>query len=162
MQGDSALNCYRARSFSDTALLVPAPQCHRRSLLNTFRFDDSASWQSLKSTLLADGRHEIYLVTEIYTTNRWALDYRPFSLPLPATYVVNVQQRFNGPEIAPNFQLYHNSMSGNVRESPHSLEQYTILASYRRVQRSELGSGGDWIGPFKTYCDILISILTVR
>lgn len=127
--------------------------------MDTFRLDESATWQNLKSTFFADGPHEIYLVTEIYTTNRWALDYRPFSLPLPATYVVNVQERFHGPEIAPDFQLHHNSISGNVLESPHhTMEQYTILASYRPVQRSELGREGGWLQPFKTYSDLLASI----
>ena len=150
--GDIALNCYRARGFRDAALLIPGPQCYRRRLSDDFLFDESATWQSLKSILFADGPQEIYVVTEIYTTNRWALDYRPYTLPIPATYVVNVQERIHGPEIAPYFQLHHSSLSGNVRESPYQApQQYTILASYRRVQRRELGREADWLLPFKKY-----------
>ena len=157
------LNCYNVSAFSEAALLVPGSRCYRRSLLDTFPFDDSATWQTLKSTLFADGTYEIYLVTEIYTTNRWALDYRPCTITLPSTYVVNSQLGFQGMEIAPNFQLHHNSLSGYLRESPpYNSEQYTILANYRPVQRRELGREGGWLHPFKTYCDILTSVLTVH
>ena len=106
--------------------------------------------------LFANGPHEIYVVTEIYTTNRWALDYRPSTIAIPATYVINAQERVHGPEIAPYFQLHHSSLSGNVRESPYQApQQYTILASYRRVQRRDLGREGDWLLPFKTYDHII-------
>jgi hypothetical protein len=157
------LNCYNVSAFREAALLLPGSQCHRRTLLDTFPFDESASWQTLKSTLFADGTYEIYLVTEIYTTNRWALDYRPSTMALPSTYVVNAQMGFQGMEIAPNFLLHHNSLSPYFRESPpNNLEQYTILANYRPVQRRELGGDGSWLHPFKVYCDILTSMLTVH
>jgi hypothetical protein len=152
---DSSLDIYTARGSRDAALLIPGPDCFRVTL-NSFPYDTSHGWQSLKETSFANGVREIHLVTEVYTTNRWALDHRSYALALPACYVVNVQNGFYGPQIAPDFRLHHSSGSGNVRESIYrNPYQYTILANHRSVQRRDLGSAGGWLFPFKTYCFIM-------
>jgi hypothetical protein len=153
---DSALDIYWARGSRDAALLIPGPGCFRVTLMDSFPYDTSHGWQSLKETSFANGVREIYLVTEVYTTNRWALDHRSSALALPACYVVNVQNRFHGPQIAPDFRLHHSSGSGNVHESIYqNTHQYTILANHRSVQRRDLGSEGGWLVPFKRYCFIM-------
>jgi hypothetical protein len=101
-----------------------------------------------KQNLFSEGFTEVNVVTEIYTTERWALDWRTYDSTNPqrnqglvysANYVVNIQNRYPRPGIAPEFQLRHNSQSGLVRESAiQNAHPYTVLATYRSVQRRNL------------------------
>ena len=100
-------------------------------------------WQQIKS----DYRHqEVSLVTEVRSTHRWALDYRPNHISVDAHYVVNARDT-GMPGIAPDFAWHHSSASGNTLESPdNNPYYYTILAKHCRVSRKyPIDFPNDWL-----------------
>lgn len=148
--GDSGLYKYRASSNGEAALLLVSPFHCYRSRLNTHLLDDSQWWQELKHIELERGVDELSVVTGIWATNRWALDYRPAGLAQDATYAISTEWDGYTTQIRENFQFLQTSSSGNARESLHQM-RYTLLASQRRVKRRKIGLGGAWLHPFKVY-----------
>ena len=123
----------------------------------------SQEWEEFKQQLFQRGVSQVNLVTDVYTTTRWALDcrkydhtdpYRDANLVYPANYVVNIQNRLNGAGLAPDFQLQHSSLSGNVQQSTIQAP-YTVLAKYKSVQRRNLGLRDRWVYLYKPYSPMI-------
>jgi hypothetical protein len=154
--GDYGLHKYKASSYGEAALLLISPPHCYRSQINTQSLDDSQWWQELKHIEFESVVDELSIVTNIWTTNRWALDYRPAGLPQDATYAINTEWDGYTTQIRENFQFRQSSSSGNARESLNSVP-YTLLASQRRVKKRKIGLGGAWFNRLKVYRPILHS-----
>lgn len=132
-------------------LLFSPPHC-RRYVLNG-GIDANPEWRSQAQTLFAQGYREIYLIKAVWTTNRWAADYRTPLTPGNAEYTATTAPGGQFANyIAHDFVFHYNSVSGNVN---HALEpglpEYTILAEYEAVQQRGLGRYAPWVAPFLRY-----------
>jgi hypothetical protein len=80
------LQCISAPASKETALLLPGRIIHRRLLI--FTEATMAFWQAIKHYHYAHGGDDsLHLVTEVVTSDKWALDYRRSGSP-QTTYVV--------------------------------------------------------------------------
>jgi hypothetical protein len=106
------------------------------------------------------GVGEVYLVTDILATNRWAFEYRRNDLPNDAYYAINHK---DGPydTAFSDLQLQHSSLSDSVWAARlNDTELYTVLACHIPVQRRSIGSFGPWVVRFQKYFIVLL-ILTL-
>jgi hypothetical protein len=129
---------------------MSGPSCLRSYFRSAF-FDNSTWWQKVKHLRFESSRGQIYIVTDILFTNRWACEYRTNQHPGYAYYAVNHK---DGPyhTAFSDLQLRHGSLSNSVRTAQlNDTEPYTVLASRQLVDRRNIGSSGNWLLPFKKY-----------
>jgi len=141
---------YHAPSNSSGALLIfSPPHCHRYILQNG-HIDANAQWRSQAQDLFRQGYTEVYLVTDVWSTNRWAADLRTDATPENAEYTATT---VNGGQynehIAPDFIFNHNSLSGQQFSATYpEAPPYTVLALVSPIQQRGLGRYAPWLNPF--------------
>ena len=128
--------------------MVDSGSSVRQSLRSDGPVLHSEWWSNLKYQKFEDeGAEELSMVTDICSTYRWILDYRPPSNHMASNYVVNCQE--NGLP-APNFEWHHDGSSNNVLYSNEHRE-YTVLASKIKVRRCNIGGFGRWTSALKAF-----------
>jgi hypothetical protein len=105
---------------------------------------------------------EVLLVTDAWSTNRWAFEYRSGDLPNGASYVLNTKQDGYYDTRISDLQLLHNSESAVAQAAPWgNMEHYTIVYQHVRVQKSKIGFRGNWLLRFQTSLPSMDSELTL-
>jgi hypothetical protein len=145
------LYCYSARG--EAALLFPGAPCHKYKINWTPTSD--AFWEEIKDHYSQSGGsfENLYLVTEAYTTSRWALDYRHAGACDDASYVVNFVNT-GAEELPGNFDLRHTSASLKQSLQPDTWVEYTILESHIPASRTKLSSRVGWASQIFRYSSI--------
>ena len=129
---------------TEAAFLFGGNYCIRWNFTHNFR-DECNWWQQVKNLHFQHSNSEILLVTDAWTTNRWAFEYRSRELPNGASYVMNAKQDGYYDTRISDLRLLHNSESNMARTAPWgNMEHYTIVYEHLRVQKSKLGFGGNW------------------
>jgi hypothetical protein len=145
--GDTTLDIYFAGANAEAAFLLPGPVCLRSQFLP----ENSTWWQMVKQLEFERGLGEVYMVTDVLATNRWAFEYRTNELPNNAYYAVNHKDGAYDTGFS-DLQLQHSSLSNSVWASQfNDRELYTVLAGHIRVQRRYIGGFGPWAVRFQKY-----------
>ena len=133
---DLYLQVYHALC-GESAVIIPAAPCYRYRLMIS-----QHEWESIRDAHFATSDDEnIYMVTEIWATHKFAFDHRN-SID-DDFYVVNVRDVGGYEGIAPDFTI--RQTSDTLRESPPGNQiPYTIFASTLLVQRLPLRNHGIW------------------
>lgn len=141
---------YRAHANSPGALLLfSPPHCNRHALANG-NIDANSQRRSQVQDLFRQGYTEVYLVTEVWSTNRWAADLRTEATQGNAEYTATTANGGQYSEhIAPDFEFNHDSLSGQQRSMMYpGAPPYTVLALVTPIQQRGLGRYAPWLNPF--------------
>lgn len=131
--GDLYLRCYRA--VRETAILIPASLCERRSITLSPQL-----WEEIKEEHFRNHTDEsISIVTAVYTTTRWAFDYRASPVEHDH-YLVNVRNIQGINQIPNNFEIRSSSPSMTESYRDYNQIPYTILESHVTAVRLDLKS----------------------
>jgi hypothetical protein len=97
------------------------------------------------------GFRELGIVTDVIKASHWVLDYRPPLRPIPAVYVVVMQNGILGP----GFRFEH--FGGHaVRRSETPEPEHILFLRCRRESTSHLGAS--WRVPFRMYIKPIVCI----
>jgi hypothetical protein len=120
------LLCYRASG--EAAMLIPSSECQRHRIRVP-----SDIWQQIRDDNVdLNQDNNIHIVTDIWTTNRWAMDYRSSAVEHDH-YVVNVQNIWGSLQIPTDFTVCTTSPTLRRTEDVYPSyppTQYTIFAKY--------------------------------
>jgi hypothetical protein len=155
---DRQLRRFYAKRGEESAILLACPSSAYRWQLKP-GYLDSEWWESVKDYNFGQRRLKSFcIITDVWTTNRWALDYRPPGLPddIDGHYAVAYDYTSDNTTLnpAPQFAFRAFSSSGNVQLSLQD-RAYTVMASKIKVQRHWLGWAGHWSQALKTYSLLL-------
>jgi hypothetical protein len=132
-------------------LLFSPPHCHRQLLASeNGNIDANPQWRNQAQDLFSQGYTEVYLVTGVWVTNRWAVDLRTTDTQGDAEYTATTANggQYNE-HIAPNFEFNHDSRSGNQYSALYpGAPSYTVLALVTPIQQRGLGRYAPWLNPF--------------
>jgi hypothetical protein len=145
------LDWYSAPPNTEAAFLFAGPYCSITRFSEDF-LGNSSWWQEVKYLHFEQSLSEICLVTDAWTTNRWAFEYRSAGLQDGANYVLNSKQDGYHDTRISDFQLLHNSKSQVAQVVPMgNIEHFTVLCRRISVQKYKLGCAGGWVLRFQKY-----------